>query len=190
MSETEPGVPASEKRISGAPVLVVLAILLALLAGLVVLVVPHLRPPRPPHTIKNITHALGIYVAAQSKYRHTDWDKDGELEYCRDYARGLNRRMGIPPVEGVSSAFAAARGPEGTPMWGYRFLEMETIASRPIEWVNDFALCATPAKYGEIGIYTMIVATDGVVWYKDFGKSRFIKNYPANPRAAGWHKWE
>jgi hypothetical protein len=31
-----------------------------------------------------------------------------------------------------------------------------------------------------------MVATNGVVFYKDFGESRFVKDYPADPRAAGW----
>ncbi len=63
---------------------------------------------------------------------------------------------------------------------------MKTIGGKKINWVDDYALCATPAKYGVTGRRTFIINTSGTVWGKDLGKSEFVKDFPAKPQTQGW----
>jgi hypothetical protein len=46
-------------------------------------------------------------------------------------------------------------------------------------------LCATPARYSFMTRRTYIIATNGVVFYKDLGKSKFVTDYPPDPGGAG-----
>jgi len=57
---------------------------------------------------------------------------------------------------------------------------------KPIDWQRDYALCATPAKYGDGGKRTFIICSNGTVFCKDLGRSGFVEDYPANPTAKGW----
>ena len=136
------------------------------------------------------TNAVGscrAYAEAQIMFHRGDWDNDGELEYATPYTLLNTCTDGIGnPIGCVDSAFATAQGPDGAPKHGYLFQDMETISGKPIDWKNDYALCATPARYGKSGYRTFIVSTDGTVWGKDLGKSRFIKDYPAKPQTQGW----
>ena len=66
------------------------------------------------------------------------------------------------------------------------FEDMTTIGGRPIDWEKDFALCATPAVYGQVGYRTFIVMTNGTIFGKDLGGSEFVDDYPADPCAEGW----
>ncbi len=86
----------------------------------------------------------------------------------------------------ISQPFTAAEGPEGVPHHGYLFWDLKTIGGKPIDWVDDYGLCATPAKYGVTGRRTFIVDSRGTVWGKDLGESRFVTDYPLDPKAAGW----
>jgi hypothetical protein len=81
---------------------------------------------------------------------------------------------------------AAAVGATGKPWDGYLFKDMASIGTVKIDWINDYACCATPAKYGGETRLTFIVCTNGTVFCKDLGKSQFVLDYPADPAAAGW----
>ena len=143
------------------------------------------------------------YCRAQSIFHGKDRDDDTKLEYSWDMRELVNiekkgRKAPAEPPEGeaaeepkplVGREFAAARGDDGKPYMGYRFREMQTIWGIRINWTGDFALCATPAEYGKSGRRTYIVKTDGDVWWKDLGESRFLKNYPQNLEDEGWKKF-
>jgi hypothetical protein len=104
-------------------------------------------------------------------------------EYADDY-RTLVLERGR--LSRTFPAFAAAHGPQGTPLNGYRFQELKTLGGKPIDWKQAFALLATPARYGGARRRTFVVLTDGSVYGKDLGKSEFLEDFPADPAAAGW----
>jgi hypothetical protein len=86
----------------------------------------------------------------------------------------------------LSPAFAAARGPAGTPLNGYLFQELKTLGGKPVDWKKDFALSATPARYGGARRRTFVVLSDGLIYGKDFGTSEFPDDFPSDPAKAGW----
>jgi len=114
-------------------------------------------------------------------------DGSTKLRYAEDFAKLVDlqdaeekdRRL-------VDAAFAAALGGKGAPKDGYLYSAMRTIFGAPINWDGDFAICATPARYGETGRKTYVMRTDGEVWEKDLGKSEFVIDYPTNIEGAGW----
>ncbi len=128
------------------------------------------------------------YAEAQIMYKRRDWNKDGELEYAHPFPvlhhqKDENGEM----IQLIDSSFAKAV-PGGPPKHGYNFRDMKTIGGKSIDWKKDFALCATPSYYRRTGYRTFIATTDGTVWGKDFGKSAFLDDFPADPGAEGWHK--
>ncbi|MHC4916718.1 MAG: DUF2950 family protein [Planctomycetota bacterium] len=144
-----------------------------------------------PHPISRAeTSAVGrlrTYLSAQAIYRREDRDGDGKPEYAKPYPllRDRNGPGGLP-LNLISAEFAAARGPEGRPLDGYRFSDAVRLGGEPVDWSRDCGLCAAPAVYGKTGVRTFIVATDGTVWGKDLGGSEFVKDLPADPAADGW----
>jgi hypothetical protein len=135
--------------------------------------------------------SLRTYCNAQIMSRPGDWDTDEILTFAHPYTQlyGKPDRAG-QKLPLICAAFAAARGPRGKPYRGYLFKDMKTIYGKPINWAVDYGLCATPAQYGRTGRRTFIVVTDGVVWSKDLGESRFIADFPADPAAEGWENTE
>jgi Protein of unknown function (DUF2950) len=138
------------------------------------------------------TNAIGschVYCSAQTRFKRTDWDKDGVLEYSSDFTL-LHSQPGNngDPIDIVDVAFAATRGLAGKPKDGYLFLEMKTIAGKPIDWTTEYALCAIPAVYGKASRRTFIVSAVGTVWAKDIGGAAgFVTDFPADPIEDGWH---
>jgi hypothetical protein len=131
---------------------------------------------------------LFAYANAQSMYRRTDWDKNGNREYARPFTKLHSQKDGDGnKIELLSGELAAAKA-GGTPKNGYFFKDCDTKGGRKIDQVNDFALCATPAKYGSTGRKTMLISSSGTVWGKDLGKASFVADFPANPASAGWAK--
>ncbi|HOX05823.1 MAG TPA: DUF2950 family protein [Planctomycetota bacterium] len=126
------------------------------------------------------------YAQAQTAYRASDWDGDGKLTYAPHFPLLNSTPDGTgAPISLIDGAFAAATSP-ASPKQGYCFREMRTIAGAPIDWEQDFALCGTPAIYGKTGIGTCIVSTEGTVYGKDLGRSAFVDDFPADPKAEGW----
>ena len=132
------------------------------------------------------------YALAQSTYKRTDWDGDWVLVYATPYTKLYSQKdKAGKPIQLISPALAGAQGATGAHLFGYLYQDMETIGGAKIDWADEFALCATPARYGEHrSRSTFIVSSSGTVWYKDLGKSEFVKDYPANPAAEGWRKME
>jgi hypothetical protein len=140
---------------------------------------------------------LRSYAAAQSAYHRHDFDKDKMMEYS-DSLTVLVKDLkafvkGTKEKPFLSDAFGAAHGENGKPLHGYLFKECKEIRGeggpgQKIDWVNDYALCATPAKYGETGKRTFVINTNGQVWAKDLGKGELLSGYPMSPKGQGWQK--
>jgi Protein of unknown function (DUF2950) len=140
------------------------------------------------------------YATAQVLFKRCDLDAfagggpvhapgtAGVFEYASDL-RDLNETIDVDgTINLIDGAFRNARGPKGIPRYGYLFLEMKTLAGKPINWRSEYALCAVPAKYASSGRFTLIIKSDGQVWAKDVGHSQFLTDYPADPRADGWRE--
>ncbi len=126
------------------------------------------------------------YAEAQCMSRSGSGDLP-YVDYCHPYTELVTRKgRDGKPMELISRGLAAGRGLQGVPHHGYLFQDLKTIGGKPIDWVDDFGLCATPAKHGVTGRRTFILDTKGTVWGKNLGKSDFVKDFPANPQAAGW----
>jgi hypothetical protein len=150
---------------------------------------------------ERLAKVLKDYGRAQTIYHGEDRDGDRKNEYCRDYTKLTEFEETVPPSEDdddsekprkrklVGEEFAAARGKEGKPYLGYVFREMRTIWNIPINWEGDYAICATPAEYGETGRKTYVMKTDGDVWSKDLGESRLLRDYPRDLEEGGWKKF-
>ncbi len=139
---------------------------------------------------REVVGLMWSYAEAQVMYHRNDWVGSGTLgvlEYATPYTllNTQNDNTGTP-IDLVDSTFAAARGEDGIPKHGYLFMDMNAIGGVVFNWVDDFGLCATPAYYGRAYRRTFIVCTNGTVFYKDLGESRFVTDYPADPTAAGW----
>ena len=166
------------------------AFLFVMISIIAAIAIPSLLAARSASRVSSETAAVGscrAYAGSQTIYHRNDWDHDGRLSYahpftlmstCVDGTAGGSIRL-------LDEAFAAASSPK-TPKHGYWFKDMETLGGRPIDWSNDFALCAMPAKYGGARRRTFLVSTAGTVWGKDLGKSGFVADFPADPAAAGW----
>jgi Protein of unknown function (DUF2950) len=144
--------------------------------------------PRPRGcSCTNVVDRMRSYCSAQTMYKRNDWDGDSTMEYAAPYAT-LCAQLDTDgtQIQLIDSAFAAATGSKGTPTHGYLFKDMKTIAGKPIDWTNDYAMCAIPAIYGRTGYRTFIVATDGTIYGKDIADGAFVDDYPADPTAAGW----
>jgi hypothetical protein len=126
----------------------------------------------------NAVGACRAYCEAQSIYRREDWGRNGKLEYADSLTRLRNAEI-------IDTAFAAATSPDKA-KHGYYFGDMSTIGGKLIDREKDFAFCATPAVYGNVGWRTFIVCTDGLVFGKDLGGSELVDDYPADPCADGW----
>jgi hypothetical protein len=163
------------------------AIILAVLIGVMLLAaVSSVSAPRRWSFETNAIGSCRAYAEAQIMYKRQDWDGDGKLTYAASFPL-LNTTPDASgsPIQFLDSAFAAATSP-AAPKHGYYFGDMRTIAGKPIDWEQDFALCATPAVYGRTGFRTFIIKTDGTTWGKDLGSSGFVDDYPADPSAEGW----
>ncbi len=144
------------------------------------------RPRRIPCYGGNAISSCRAYAEAQFMYKKNDWDQDGKLTYAPTFPllHTTPDENGVP-IQFIDAAFAGA-GPGGAPKHGYLFRDMVSIAGQPIDWEKDCALCATPAVHGRTGYRTFIVKADGTVFGKDFGGSRFVDDFPADPTAEGW----
>ncbi len=120
--------------------------------------------------------AMRAYVEAQYEYRSAHCNPKGQPVF----ADQLLKLKGLLPDD-----FIAARGPNGRPYHGYLFMEIQKFDNGvPVDPSGDFAMCATPAVYGQTGYRTFIVATNGLVMGVDFPDGRrFVDAYPVDPMA-------
>jgi DUF2950 family protein len=182
--------PISAKRSRTVRILrgVALALLVmnVLLSWFVILPKYWTRPRLIAQNEIGATGACRAYASAQTMSRSGSGDLP-YFDYCHPYTTLVTRKgRNGKPMELISHDLAEARGGQGSPHYGYLFDDLKTIGGKSIDWVEDNGLCATPAKYGVTGQRTFIVSTNGTVYGKDLGKSIFVKDMPANPKAAGW----
>ncbi|HOX07369.1 MAG TPA: DUF2950 family protein [Planctomycetota bacterium] len=153
------------------------------------------EPPAPEEVAvralkANETAAIGscrTYATAQIIFKRNDWDDDAVLSYARDYRTLASTKDGAgQAIMLIDAAFAAAAGAKGQPKAGYVFQDVKTIGGKEIDWINDYALCATPAEYGKTGKRTFLIDTTGTVYAKDLGKAGFVEAWPADPLKDGW----
>ena len=117
---------------------------------------------------KRTIGALRAYAEAQLQFLHQSREA-GHAGFAEDLAqlRGL-----LPP------AMIAAHGPGGARYHGYLFQEGRTIAGQPVDWSQDFLLCATPAEYGLLHRRTFVIDTNGCAFGWDLGQSGFVHDRP------------
>lgn len=121
-------------------------------------------------------------------FHRNDWRGSGTvgvLEYAFPFTLLGTQPDGAGlPIELIDTAFLRATSPRRN-KHGYFFVDMLAIGGVKINWVDDYALCAIPAKYGGKTKRTFIINTNGTVFGKDTG-GKPVFDYPANPVKAGW----
>ncbi len=143
------------------------------------------------HLEINSVGSMRAYAEAQAMFHSERFQRGGTLGYATPYTLLKSHLDGSgQSIDLIDTAFAAAEGPGAPPKHGYVFLDMKTIGGEPINWVDDFALCGTPARYGKTGCRTFIVKTGGTVWGKDLGESRLLTDFPNDIESQGWKKVE
>ena len=164
--------------------LIEMMIVVAIIAIIAAIAIPSLLAARRGSLETNSIGSCRAYASAQSMYHRNDWDGDADLEYATPFTLLNTQADGAgQPIQLIDSAFAAAAG-AGTPKHGYNFQDLGSIATVPIDWVNDFGLCGLPATYGRSGYRTFIVSTNATVFALDQGAAGgFVGDYPANPSA-------
>ena len=138
-----------------------------------------------------IVAQLQAYKEAQYAWHREGREGASKLRYVEDLAKLVEFKDAPEAARKLlDAAFAAARGADGAPKHGCQYREMRTIFGNAINWDGDFAICATPAGYGQGGRKTYLMKTDGDVWAKDLGKSEFVTDFPSGIESAGWVKVE
>jgi len=128
------------------------------------------------------------FAAANTMFHRNDWTGSGTrgvLEYAYPFMILYSQPDGAGnPIQLIDRRFARATSPKSN-KHGYFFVDLLTINGRKIDIVDDYGLCAVPAKYGGKTKRTLIVSTNGTVWAKDTG-GKPVFDYPADPAMAGW----
>ncbi len=143
----------------------------------------------------DVIELMEAYVLVQQRFRQTDWDNDGVMEFAHHILSSAEVRDGLywPPAEGVPEpligsavAQAAAEGyevdgevVEPEPYLGYYFHILESQAEGAPggaysylvngNMVAGHALIAYPSDHGETGIMSFLVGENGVVYEQDLG---------------------
>lgn len=140
----------------------------------------------------DVIDVLHAYVEIQREFRQTDHDGDGILEFAAHIIAGEGARDGLYwPGEDGPIGNAAARASldgfsaEGTdavaePFFGYYFRLLTAQGENAPGGAMDYfvngqmlaghALLAVPAVYGETGIFSFMVAENGIVHEADLGE--------------------
>ena len=143
----------------------------------------------------DVIELMEAYVLVQQRFRQTDWDGDGVMEFAHHILSSSDARDGLywPPAEGVPESLigdaiarAAAQGyeidgevVEPEPYLGYYFHILEGQAEGAPggavsylvngNMVAGHALLAFPSDYGDTGVMSFIVSENGVVHEQDLG---------------------
>jgi hypothetical protein len=142
------------------------------------------------------------YVDAQRDYALADRDGDGVLEYAQKLVSSPGKRDGLiwSPKLGDDSplgeGFLPKKPGDGYHGYNFRVLTAQGPAARGgarnyligRDMTAGYALIAWPVKYGETGVMSFIVNSDGVVFERDLGRgtaqaAAAVKAF--NPEA-GW----
>jgi hypothetical protein len=184
--EESPARPQARDRRGCLAVIFLAAItVIAVLAA----VAPSLMRSRIAGESAAVNHCRWI-GAGQTIWKRNDYDGNGVLDYARDYSRlysTANPKTG-EPLALIVKALADARGTDGTPYLGYRFMDLTVDA---VEGAYDpaveYGICAFPAQYNRSGTYVYVMNISGVVYQKDMGKrgEQGLTIYP-NVTIGGW----
>jgi hypothetical protein len=123
------------------------------------------------------------YVDAQREYALADRNGDGVLEYAQRLISGAGKRDGLiwSPSLGDDSplgeGFLPKKPGDGYHGYHFRILTAQGAAAKGgarnyvigRSMTAGYALIAWPVKYGETGVMSFIVNSDGVVFERDLG---------------------
>ncbi len=152
-------------------------------------VVPNLVAPRGHPNETGAVQMLCVYSGAQSIYRRGSWDEAGPTYATRLPDLHFQVDATGKQLNLIDASFAAASGVSGQPRQGYLFENMETIDGEPINWTEDFAICALPVDYGRGGRKTLVMRSNGAIWAKDQGpEGGFVTDFPSDPGREGWER--
>jgi hypothetical protein len=168
-------------------------------------------PPKPTERAMRRNEAATMarlydLAKAQERYRESDWDGDGEKEYAA-FLVHLWRSVGIDGRSVEVHLLPRAFGIAMSPAWavdGYYFTDLRrrqlppslagtdsaptptdgNTAYADIDLHHGWAVCATPAAYGETGFVTFVVDQTGKIWGRDQKTAQTF--FPAEPERAGW----
>ena len=124
------------------------------------------------------------YVDAQREYALADRNGDGVLEYAQKLISGPGKRDGLiwSPSLGDDSplgeGFLPKKPGDGYHGYHFRILTAQGAAAKGgarnyvigRSMTAGYALIAWPVKYGETGVMSFIVSSDGVVYERDLGR--------------------
>jgi hypothetical protein len=143
----------------------------------------------------DVIDALHQYVRVQRRFRETDYDNDGVLEFASSVLSSEGKQDGLywPPGDDVPEspigdfmARASADGfsigdsaEEPEPYLGYYFRVLQKQGENTPGGALDYiingnmvaghALLAFPSDYGQTGVMTFMVGENGVVYEADLG---------------------
>jgi len=142
------------------------------------------------------------YVDAQREYALADRDGDGVLEYAQLLVSSPGKRDGLiwsrtlGDDSPLGEGFLPKKPGDGYHGYHFRILTAQGPAAKGgarnfligRNMTAGYALIAWPVKYGETGVMTFIVNSDGVVFERDLGRgtaqaAAAVKTF--NPEA-GW----
>jgi hypothetical protein len=142
----------------------------------------------------NAMRVLKTYVQAQREYYAADYDEDEVLEYAQRIMSTQDKKDGLyweategedPSPMGPLLASAAAqgydvKGMKAAPYHGYHF---RVITAQGADapgggfsydingnMLAGYAMVAWPADYGNSGIMTFLVNSNGIIYQKDLGE--------------------
>jgi len=143
----------------------------------------------------DVIEALRAYVKVQARFRQTDYDNDGVMEFAAHIISTPGTRDGLywPPEDGAPEspigdavAEAAAQGyvidgeaREPEPYLGYYFELLQKQGENAPGGAFDYmvngnmvaghAMLAFPSDYGQTGIMTFLVGENGIIYEADLG---------------------
>jgi hypothetical protein len=135
--------------------------------------------------------AAVAYAEAQREYQSVDRNGDGVREYAQKFASSPGKRDGLywptaagealSPLGGLFASADAGMPAKGAPWQGYRYRILTAQGSQAPggakSYIKDgkmtegYALLAWPAKWGDTGVMSFIIGTDGVAYEKDLGRN-------------------
>jgi len=142
------------------------------------------------------------YVDAQREYALADRDGDGVLEYAQKLVSSPGKRDGLiwsrtlGDDSPLGEGFLPKKPGDGYHGYHFRILTAQGPAAKGgarnfiigRDMTAGYALIAWPVKYGETGVMTFIVNSDGVVFERDLGRgtaqaAAAVKTFNPEP---GW----
>ena len=124
------------------------------------------------------------YVDAQREYALADRNGDGVLEYAQRLISGPGKRDGLIWSQSLGDdsplgeGFLPKKPGDGYHGYHFRILTAQGAAAKGgarnyvigRNMTAGYALIAWPVKYGETGVMSFIVSSDGVVYERDLGR--------------------